>query len=158
MTNLESNTNELVLYDLAKKEIIEKVYSNPTFDVGGLSRSRKRDYEVDYYYYTGEKTRIVPVSNDYEKLHKKFETHFGDKVFSIIDKTEEEDKYLILLQSDKLYGTYYTYDVKEDMFTKILDLMPQLQEEDMAEMRPINFTSRDGLKIYGYITIPNDIK
>lgn len=155
MTNLNNNTSELVLYDLAKKQIIEKIYSNPTFDVGGFSRSRKRNYEVDYYYYIGEKTRIIPVSNYYKKLHRKFKNQFGDKVFSIIDETDNEDKYLILLQTDKLYGTYYTYDVYEDKFTKILDLMPQLQEEDMAEMRPINFTSRDGLKIYGYITIPN---
>tara|TARA_R110002049_G_scaffold102736_2_gene248578 strand:+ start:14550 stop:16835 length:2286 start_codon:yes stop_codon:yes gene_type:complete len=158
LTNLESNTSELVLYDLEKKEIIEKIYSNNTFDVGGLSRSKKRNYEVDYYYYTGEKTHVVPVSSYYKKLDKKFKKEFGDKVYSIVDKTDDEDKYLIILQTDKLYGTYYTYDVKKDEFTKILDLMPQLHEEDMAEMRPINFTTRDGLKVYGYITIPNNIK
>ncbi len=158
LTNLESNTNELVLYDLAKKQIIEKVYSNATFDVGGLSTSRNRDYEVDYYYYTGQKTQIVPVSKYYKKLDKKFRKQFGDKEFSIVDQTDNEDKYLIILQSDKLYGTYYTYDVKADEFIKLLDLMPQLHEEDMAEMRPIDFMSRDGLKIYGYITIPNNIK
>ena len=158
LTNLESNTSELVLYDLEKKEIIEKIYSNDTFDVGGLSRSKKRNYEVDYYYYTGEKTHVVPVSSYYKKLDKKFKKEFGDKVYSIVDKTDDEDKYLIILQTDKLYGTYYTYDVNKDEFTKILDLMPQLHEEDMAEMRPIHFTTRDGLKVYGYITIPNNIK
>ncbi len=158
LTNLENNTNELVLYDLAKKKIIEKIYSNPTFDVGGLSRSRKRGYEVDYYFYIGEKTHIVPVSKYYKKLNKKLKKQFKDKEFSIVDKTDDEDKYLIMLRSDKLYGTYYTYDVKSDEFNKILDLMPQLHEEDMAEMKSVNFTSRDGLKIYGYLTIPNTVK
>ncbi|MDN3594673.1 S9 family peptidase [Zunongwangia endophytica] len=158
LSNLESNTNELVLYDLAKNEIIEKVYSNPTFDVGGFARSRKRNFEIDYYYYIGEKTRIIPVSDFYKKLHRKFKEQFGDKVFRIVDHTDNEEKYLILLETDRIYGTYYTYDIKEDTFTKILDMMPQLHEEDMAEMRPINFISRDGLKIYGYITIPNNIE
>ena len=32
--------------------------------------------------------------------------------------------------------------------------MPQLKEEDMAEMRPITFKSRDGLDLHGYITLP----
>jgi dipeptidyl aminopeptidase/acylaminoacyl peptidase len=32
--------------------------------------------------------------------------------------------------------------------------MPQLKPEDMAEMRPITFKSRDGLTIHGYITLP----
>jgi dipeptidyl aminopeptidase/acylaminoacyl peptidase len=158
LTNLQNNTSELVLYDLAKKQILEKVYSNDTFDVGGLSRSRNRDYEVDFYYYTGEKRHVVPVSKYYKKLDKKFKKQFGDNAFSIVDATDDEDKYLIILQSDKLYGTYYTYNVESDKFTKILDLMPQLHEEDMAEMRSINFMSRDGLKIYGYITIPKTVE
>ncbi|WP_179376747.1 S9 family peptidase [Winogradskyella wichelsiae] len=158
LTNLESNTSELVLYDLEKKVIIEKIYSNNIFDVGGISRSKKRNYEVDYYYYTGEKTHVVPVSRYFKKLDKTFKKEFGDKVYSIVDVTDAEDKYLIIVQTDKLYGTYFTYDVKKNEFTKLLDLMPQLHEEDMAEMRPINFITRDGLKVYGYITIPNNIK
>jgi len=36
----------------------------------------------------------------------------------------------------------------------LYDLMPQLKEDDMAEMRPIKFKSRDGLTIHGYITLP----
>jgi dipeptidyl aminopeptidase/acylaminoacyl peptidase len=35
--------------------------------------------------------------------------------------------------------------------------MPQLKEEDMAEMRPITFKSRDGLTIHGYITLPKAV-
>ena len=34
--------------------------------------------------------------------------------------------------------------------------MPQLVEKDMAEMRPITFTSRDGKTIHGYITLPKE--
>lgn len=157
MTNVDNNTSELVLYDLAKKEIVKKVYSNKTFDVGGLSRSRKRDYEVDYYYYTGEKSHIVPVSDYYKKLHARFQKEFGDKEFNIIDKTDDEDKYLVITQSDRLYGIYYVYDVKKDEFSKLLDLMPQLVEKDMAEMRSIQYKSRDGRTLYAYLTVPNNI-
>lgn len=157
MTNVDNNTSELVLYDLAKKEIIKKIYSNKTFDVGGLSRSRKRDYEVDYYYYTGEKSHIVPVSDYYKKLHSRFQKEFGDKEFDVVDKTDNEDKYLVITKSDRLYGTYYVYDVKKDEFSKLLDLMPQLQEDDMAEMRSIQFQSRDGHTLYAYLTVPNNI-
>jgi dipeptidyl aminopeptidase/acylaminoacyl peptidase len=157
VTNLENNTNEIVLYDLAKKKVIEKVYSNPTFDVGGLSVSRKRGFEVDYFFYEGEKSHIEPVSETAQKLHAKFKKEFGDKEFSA-STTDEEDKYLIYVTSDRLYGKYFVYDVAKDNFTEILNLMPQLKEEDMAEMRPIKFKSRDGLMLYGYLTIPKTAK
>ena len=38
----------------------------------------------------------------------------------------------------------------------LFDLMPQLNEKDMAEMRPITFKSRDGLTLHGYNTLPKD--
>ncbi len=158
MSNLDNNTDEIILYDLAKKETLKKVFSNPTFDVGGMNRSRKRGYETDYYYYTGEKSVTIPVSETFKKLYKKVKEKFGDKDVSIANKTDEEDKYLLYVDSDKLYGTYYLYDAKKDSFKEIMNLMPQLREEDMAEMRPIKFKSRDGLTLYGYLTIPKDVQ
>ncbi len=157
-SNIESNTDEIILYDFKEKKIIDKVYSNDTFDVGGMSRSRKRDYEIDYFYYTGEKSSITPVSKTYKKLHEKFTKQFGDKEFNITSTTDEEDKYLLYVGSDKLYGVYYLYDVKKDSFKEIFNLMPSLNPEDMAEMRPIKFKTRDGLIMYGYLTIPNEAK
>ena len=35
--------------------------------------------------------------------------------------------------------------------------MPQLKEKDMAEIRPIKFKSRDGLTLYGYLTLPKEV-
>lgn len=156
VSNLESNTSEIILYDFEKKETIKKVFANDIFDVSSMSRSRKRGYEVDYFSYTGEKYVVFPVSDTYKKLHDKFTSKFKGKEFFITSKTDEEDKYLLYVTSDKLYGTYYLYSVKDDSFKEIFNLMPELKEEEMAEMRPIKFTSRDGLTIYAYLTIPKE--
>jgi len=158
ISNIKSNTDEIILYDFEKKEVIKKVYSNEIFDVGGVSRSRKRDYEVDYYYYTGEKSVVIPVSTTYKKLHEKFIEKFKNKDFDIVSKTDEEDKFLIYVTSDKLYGIYYLYEAMKDQFKEVFNLMPALDPKEMAEMRPIKFKSRDGLTIYGYLTIPNQSK
>jgi dipeptidyl aminopeptidase/acylaminoacyl peptidase len=158
ISNIESNTNEIILYDFEKKEIIEKVYSNKTFDVNGISFSKKRGHEIDYYFYTGEKSVVIPVSETYKNLHKKFTKEFGAYDFDIVSKTDDEDKFLIHITSDKLYGVYYFYDVLKNKFKEIFNLMPSLNPIDMVEMRPIKFTSRDGLTIYGYLTIPKQAK
>ena len=155
ISNLESNTDELLLYDFETNKEIKKVFSNPTFDVGGMSRSKLRNYEIDYYYFNGEKSTTIPVSDAYKKMHKKFQNKFGDKEFNISSVTDKEDKYLIYVTSDKLYGKYFTYDVNEDAFKEIMDLMPQLEEDNMAAMRSLKFKTRDGLTIYAYLTLPN---
>ena len=112
----------------------------------------KRNWETDYYSYEGDKYVIVPVSKFYKDLDARMQKTFKGKEFYVVDNDDNESKFLIVLQSDKLYGTYYEYDAKTKKFTLLYDLMPQLKEADMAEMRPITFKSRDGLTIHGYIT------
>lgn len=154
VSNLDSDKIKIVLYDLAKNEQIKEVYSHPVYDISGLRLSRKRNYELDAFQYQGEKLEIVPVSDLYKKMDATIRTQFPGKQYYIVDHDDDENTFLVAIQSDKLYGTYYQYDVKSGQLTFLHDLMPQLKEEDMAEMRPITFTSRDGLTIYGYITLP----
>lgn len=154
VSNLDSDKIKIVLYDLAKNEQIKEVYSHPVYDISGLRLSRKRNYELDAFQYQGEKLEIVPVSDLYKKMDATIRTQFPGKQYYIVDHDDDENTFLVAIQSDKLYGTYYQYDVKSGQLTFLHDLMPQLKEEDMAEMRPISFTSRDGLTIYGYITLP----
>ncbi|MGX5690327.1 prolyl oligopeptidase family serine peptidase [Arcticibacter tournemirensis] len=158
LSNLNSNTAEIQLYDLKNNKPVKTLFNNKTYDSEGLVTSRKRNYEVDYYSYMGERSEIVPVSDTFKKLYTKFKKQFGDYDFGVVSKTDAEDKYLLYVTSDRLYGNYYSYDATTDKFTMLLDLMPNLKEADMAEMRPVKFTSRDGLTVYGYLTIPKEAK
>ncbi|KXH84735.1 S9 family peptidase [Chryseobacterium kwangjuense] len=155
VTNLDSDKARIVLYDLKKNAIIKEVYSNPVYDVSSISTARKnRNYELDYISYTGIKGEIVPVSKFYKEVHDKLKSEFKDKEFSVVSSDDNENKLLVVVGSDKLYGTYYEYDTKSKQLKLLYNLMPQLKEEDMAEMKPIEFKSRDGLTIRGYITLP----
>ena len=156
MTNLDSNTTRIVLYDLENKKTIKEIFSNPTFDVSDMSLSRKRNWEINNFAFEGEKYEMIPVSKLYKTIDSQMKKEFPNKEAHILGYDDDENNFLIIVQSDKLYGKYYQYDVKTKKFTLLFDLMPQLQEADMAEMRPIQFKSRDGLTIYGYITLPKE--
>ncbi|MDR0799485.1 MAG: S9 family peptidase [Dysgonamonadaceae bacterium] len=153
-TNVGSDKTRIALYDFKNNQIVKEIFSNSDYDVSGMSRSRKRNYEIDYFSYNGEKYVIIPQSAFYKDFSQKMKAQFGDKEVYVVDFDDNENTFLVIVQSDKLYGTYYQYDAKTKKFTLLYDLMPQLKEADMAEMRPITFTSRDGLTIHGYITLP----
>ena len=68
MTNLNSDKIEIVLYDLKENKEIKKIFSNSNYDVAGMGTSRKRNWEIDYYSYVGEKYRVIPVSKTYKAL------------------------------------------------------------------------------------------
>ena len=154
LSNLESDKARIYLYDLAKDRVIEELFSNDKYDISGMDISRNRNWELDYFSYEGEKYEIIPVSKYYKKLHKRLQKEFPGYAFYLSDNTDDESQYLIYVTSDKLYGKYYSYDVAKNDIKLLFDLMPQLNEEDMAEMRPISFKSRDGIQLHGYITLP----
>lgn len=157
VTNLDGDKSRIVLYDLKKDAIIKEVYSNPDFDVSSISLAGKnRNYELDYISYNGIKNETIPVSKFYKEVHDKLASEFDDKQFYVVSSDDKDDKLLVITDSDKVYGKYYEYDTKSKTLKLLFDLMPQLKEEDMAEMRPIEFKSRDGLTIRGYITLPKE--
>ncbi|MCH4822569.1 S9 family peptidase [Gramella lutea] len=158
VSNLEGDKTEIQLYDLKQNKKIKTVYSNETFDVSGISLSRKRDYEIDYFKYTGEKAVIVPVSDTYKKIYARLKQEFAEKQFFTVGKTDDESQYMVLVTSDKIIGEYYLYDRNKGDVKLLYTLLPQLKAEDMASMKPISFKSRDGLDLHGYITLPNNFE
>lgn len=56
--------------------------------------------------------------------------------------------------SDRQPGKYYFYDATNDKLEHVATLRPWINEEHMAEMKPITYKSRDGLTIHGYLTLP----
>ncbi|WP_294288669.1 S9 family peptidase [uncultured Chryseobacterium sp.] len=157
VTDLNGDKSRIILYDLKKDQPIKEVYSHPDFDVNSISLAGKnRNYELDYISYNGIKSETIPVSQYYKRVHDRLASEFGDKQFSVVSSDDKDEKLLVVVDSDKLYGKYYEYDTKSHKTKLLFDLMPQLKEEDMAEMRPIEFKSRDGVTIHGYITLPKE--
>jgi hypothetical protein len=66
VSNLNDDKAEIVLYDLKEDRLLKKVFSNDNFDVSNMAVSRKRNWEVDYFTYEGEKEIVVPVSYYYK--------------------------------------------------------------------------------------------
>ncbi|MCS3871393.1 dipeptidyl aminopeptidase/acylaminoacyl peptidase [Chryseobacterium ginsenosidimutans] len=157
LTNLDSDKAEIHLYDLKLNKSIKTIFSNNNYDVSDISLSRKRGYEIDYFVYEGDKKEIIPQSKSFKNLDQKIRKQFTGYQYGIVGVTDDESMYLVSVTSDKLVGKYYTYDPKKNEFSFLYDLMPQLKEEDMAEMRAISFKSRDGKTIHGYITLPKTV-
>ena len=139
VSNLESDKTEVFLYDLKEDKVLEKVFSNDSYDVSGVSLSRKRGYELDYFSYQGERSVIVPVSDYYKKLHKRITEKFSDYNYSIADFTDDESKYLVFIQSDRLYGTYYSYDTKKDEFDFVIQFNAQIKRRGYGRNAFHNF-------------------
>ena len=104
--------------------------------------------------YTEAKTSYVFFDEDRKELQKELEKRLTDVEVRISDFNKDETKVLVRTFTDKTRGKYFFYDRTTDEFLELADISPWLNEEHMSSMEPIEYTSRDGLTIHGYLTLP----
>ena len=156
-SNLNRDKEVAVIFDIANGKEMEILYENPDYDVSRLSYSKK-EKKLWAAYYNSWKFERSYFDEDFKELLEKLEKELGNYDIGISDYTEEEDKFIIRTSSDKSRGTYYIYDQNTDNLELIHVIAPWLPEDELADMKPIEYKSRDGLTIHGYLTLPKGIE
>lgn len=89
-------------------------------------------------------------------LHKALSGQFPDAYVHFINFTDDGQKLLFGVQSDRDPGSFYVFDKKTGKAALIFSNMPMIDPDLMAERQPVTFTARDGLTITGYLTVPKN--
>ena len=146
---------EVVKYDLEGKE--EVIMSNSEVDVSGVLYSAEKD-KLLYGAYITDKPHYQFFDEDFEKLFRKIQNKLGvhESELGISDYNKEMTKFIVSVSSDTVYGKYYYYDSTTDEMTELATLSPWLNPQELAEMHPVSYKSRDGLTINGYLTLPKN--
>jgi dipeptidyl aminopeptidase/acylaminoacyl peptidase len=156
-SNLGRDKSAIIKYDLEKGAEIEELFSHEEVDVGGLSYSEKRKV-LTTISYTTWKRQYHFLDEKRAALQNRLEQELGDYEIVIGSSNKAEDTYLVRTFSDRSLGAYYIYKENEDTLEQIAEVSPWLAESEMAEMKPIQYKSRDGLVIHGYLTLPKDVE
>jgi len=156
-SNLNRDKSAIVKFDIANGKEIETLYENSDVDVSGLSFSKKRKVLTSISYVT-DKRQMKYLDNLTEKRYSRLKKDLGDYEVVITGLNKNEDKFLVRTYSDRSLGAYYFYDENTDKLSKISDVSPWLNEKELAIQKPIKYTSRDGLTINGYLTLPQGVE
>lgn len=103
------------------------------------------------------KERIHWISLDAE-----FEPHLNvmlsadDGDLSFCNCSSDNRYWVICFSHDNRSTAYYIYDKKTQKTEFLFYAQAELNKYKLSMMEPISFTSRDGLKIHGYLTCPLD--
>ncbi len=133
------------------------IFEHPEVDVYDLIYSKKRKVLTGVIYNT-------------EKEHPHFFDETRKQIQDFVDQKlpkyensvtcfdKDESKCIVYSGLDRTFGSYYYLNLITWELTKLFDLAPWLKEDELAEMKPIQYVSRDGLTIHGYLTLPLGIE
>ena len=156
-SNLGRDKAAIVKFDIENGQEIEVLFSHDEVDVSGLSYSKKRKV-LTTISYTTWKGQYHFLDDTRAKLQERLERDLVGYEVVISSSNKAEDIFLIRTYSDRSLGAYYIYNQQTDKLEKIADVSPWLNEEELAAMQPIQYQSRDGWTIHGYLTLPKGVE
>ncbi len=89
------------------------------------------------------------IKEDFATLAK---LHDGD--MRVVSRDLADKTWLVAYSPDNGPTAYYTYDRGSKAAKFMFTNQPKLEGLALASMKPISLTSRDGLTIHGYLTVP----
>ncbi|HLV28848.1 MAG TPA: S9 family peptidase [Burkholderiaceae bacterium] len=153
LSNRDRDCLALVVIDPENPDLEQLVFEVPGVDLEGVSYSRLRHVLTAALYQTDR-----PKYHFFDQLaaerHLRVSEALPGYEIMLQSGTRDERKFIVAAYNDRTPGSRFLYDDESGSLTKLGDINPALPESDMAEVRPIQYTSRDGLVIHGYLTLP----
>jgi dipeptidyl aminopeptidase/acylaminoacyl peptidase len=161
---LETNQGEdvdltrLVLFDPATKEL-ELVEADPEgeVDFGGAVFSDATE-ELIATVYLGDRERVYPRSERVEKALEFLRSELPEGEISFAEMTNDDRYVRVIVSRDVDPGTVYLFDWQEMTVEEMYRSRPDLPSEHLAPMQAIRYTSRDGVEIPAYLTVPRGVE
>jgi len=156
-SNIGRDKTAIYEYDIKNKKQTKLLYEHPEVDVSSLLKSDKRK-KITGVAYTKDKRHYHFFDDERKQLQEGLEERLPGYEVVIVSRSRDERKVLVRTYSDRSLGSYYYFDRDTNDFEKLVDISPWLNEDELAEMKPITYKSRDGLTIHGYLTVPKGMK
>ena len=153
VSNIGRDKQAVVTIDATTGKEMEKLYENPEVDVDALAYSKKRKVITFVSFTTWRQDRKFFDAQE-EAMYKKLEAELPGYEIEVVAHDKAEEKFIVMASNDRSPGTRNLYDAKTGQLTKLVEVAPWLPEKELAQMKPIEYQSRDGLTIHGYLTLP----
>ncbi|MBM4169623.1 MAG: alpha/beta fold hydrolase [Ignavibacteria bacterium] len=148
---------QLELFDLAtgRTTLVEKDPLNEVDFAGALFSDVTE--EILATYYIGERIRIYPKQKKFAETYEKMKKALPEGEISFGSTTADETLWMVAVSSDVDPGSRYLFDVKTGKTEFLYKSRPKLPSENLAPMKPVRYTARDGMTIHAYLTLPKGI-
>lgn len=156
-SRITRDKSAIVEYDVQANKEIREIYSHPEVDVDNALYSDALDKLVLVSYVT-DKKQYHFLDDSFKKSYEYLQEVLPDVEIEVTSATLDETTMIVATYSDTDRPDYYLYDRKANKLEKLAESAPWHKPVHMAEMKPIQYTARDGETIHGYLTLPKGRK
>ncbi|MEJ5994767.1 prolyl oligopeptidase family serine peptidase [Pedobacter sp. Du54] len=129
------------------------LFANDTLNVVDAQYSKNKG-KMEYVVYENWKKEKYYLNPSAKNFYHKLDKLLPNTESRIIDQDKSENVFIVRTFTDRNPGSYYLYNASRGTLKKLSDINSSINELEMCQMKPVKYTSRDGLEINGYLTLP----
>jgi dipeptidyl aminopeptidase/acylaminoacyl peptidase len=114
--------------------------------------------ELQFTTYLGDRLRVYPKTKEAARLWEGLRKALPDGEITFISVVDDLSLLLVKVSSDVDPGSIYLYEPESGKSTLLYRVRPDLPRQHLAQMQPLGFKARDGMTIYGYLTLPRGVE
>lgn len=151
-SNMGASTQGLVKLDV-KTGKSELIYRHPLVDLNDVmltqsmqlvSASVSPDYNIN----------IPLTDHPLNKWLDELQKIFKQDTVTITSTTRDDERMIVAVSSASKPVEYYFFDTKSMELRFLVSSRSWIDPAQMAQVKPIKMTARDGVELHGYLTIP----
>ncbi|MGI9283220.1 MAG: prolyl oligopeptidase family serine peptidase [Endozoicomonas sp.] len=146
------DTEALFAFNVDSKKT-SLVYRNPRVDLDSVEAWRGNPQAI---HLTPDYSKVIvldnkdPVSKWYPSLQKSF----PHSEINFINRTWDGKEAILYVNSEKNPGTFYLFNTEKQSLEKVFSAMPWLENKELAATEAFSMKARDGVELFGYLTLP----
>lgn len=158
LSNQNRDKLALVEFNVATGQEDSLLFINKDVDLDADGYSDRTQQPL-FAQYTKDKTHKYFFNKEVEQHFLKLSSNFQGQTIDIIDSDTSLNHWLVNVYTDVHAGGIYYYDVERDSAMLLVEANPKLLSNKLSPKESIQFQSRDGLTLHGYLTYPKgDVK
>lgn len=98
--------------------------------------------------------RFIDPNHPTARIWRSLQAALPDYQVRLSGFTDDESRAVVQLYSDREPGVFMLLDAENMSLNELAPTRSWVPVDRMGEMRPVTVTARDGLELYGYLTVP----
>lgn len=148
-------------YDLAARKVVRKIYDRSgtdigadDTDVGGIVTDSDTG-KVLGVRYVEDTMRTEYFDPKLTAIQAMLDRNFGaSSNVTIVSSSTDRSRVVFYVQSPTNPGSFHVLDASAKALTDVGERFPNIPASELGQTKPYKYTSRDGTRIPGYLTLP----
>jgi len=154
LSNHESDTDALYLFDIAKDEFVEQLYLHPEVDISSIGIDRMTGELQRIHFIESARSTIYvakrPMDEAIEELRAEYPTYSID----LTSLSDDGEHAVLMFRTAGDPGHYYLFSRQSGRRLELNAQYPGLAPAMLGKSLATDYAARDGLSIPAFVTLP----